>query len=139
MADAAATEEKVSLSADEKKLIDALEKLNVISLNNVVKYMESEYGISAAPAAVAVAGGGGGGDAGGEAEEKTSFNVELTEAGGQKIAVIKAVREITGLGLGEAKGKVDAAPGVILEGAKKEDADKAKAALEAAGATVTLK
>lgn len=135
----AATAEKVSLSADEQKLIDALEKLNVVSLNNVVKYMESEYGISTAPAAVAVAGGGGGGDAGNAAAEKTSFDVELTEAGGQKIAVIKAVREITGLGLGEAKAKVDAAPGIIAEGMSKADADKAKASLEAAGATVTLK
>ena len=136
MADAA-TDEKVSLGADEKKLIDALEKLNVVSLNTVVKYMEQEYGISAAPAAVAApAGSEGGGEA---AEEKTAFDIELTETGGQKIAVIKAVREVTGLGLGESKAKVDAAPGVIKEGVPKEEAEKAKKMLEEAGATVTLK
>ena len=132
-----ATKEKVSLSADEKKLIDALEKLNVVSLNTVVKYMEQEYGISAAPAAVAAVGGG---DGGGEvAEEKTAFDIELTDVGPQKIQVIKAVREITQLGLGEAKGKVDAAPSVILEGATKEEAEAAKKKLEAAGAKVNLK
>lgn len=140
MSDAATTEEKVSLSADEKKLIDALEKLNVVSLNNVVKFMEQEYGISAAPAAVAVAGGAaaGGGDAGGE-EEKSAYDIELTETGGQKIAVIKAVREITALGLGEAKAKVDGAPAVIKEGVPKEEAEEAKKKLEEAGAKVTLK
>ena len=137
MADAA-TEEKVSLAADEKKLIDALEKLNVVSLNHVVKYMEQEYGISAAPAAVAAAPAAGG-DADGGAEEKTAFDIELTETGGQKIAVIKAVREVTGLGLGESKAKVDAAPVVIKEGVPKEEAEKAKKMLEEAGATVTLK
>ena len=139
MADTAA-KDVVKLSADEKKLIDALEKLNVVSLNNVVKYMEQEYGISAAPAAVAVAGGAAaaGGDAG-VAEEKTAFDVELTETGGQKIAVIKAVREITGLSLGEAKAKVDGVPGIIVEGVNKGDAETAKKKLEEAGASVTLK
>ena len=137
MADAA-TEEKVSLGADEKKLIDALEKLNVVSLNNVVKYMEQEYGISAAPAAVAAAPAAGGGEGGGD-EEKSAYDIELTETGGQKIAVIKAVREITGLGLGESKAKVDAAPCVIKEGVPKEEAEKMKKTLEEAGATVTLK
>jgi large subunit ribosomal protein L7/L12 len=142
MSDEAATAEKedVTLSADEKKLIDALEKLNVVSLNNVVKYMENEYGISAAPAAVAVAGAApaGGGD-GGEEEEKSAYDIELAEAGGQKIAVIKVVREITQLGLGEAKGKVDSAPAVIMEGVPKEEAEAAKKKLEEAGATVNLK
>lgn len=127
----------IELSAEEKAVITALEKLNVVSLNNVVKYMEETYGISAAP--VAMAGGGGGGDAGGDAAEKTSFNVELTEAGGQKIGVIKVVKEITGLGLAEAKGLVDAAPKVIKENVAKADADDMKAKLEAAGAKVTLK
>jgi large subunit ribosomal protein L7/L12 len=140
MSDTTATDDKVSLSAEEQKLIDALEKLNVVSLNNVVKFMEQEYGISAAPAAVAVAaGGGGGGDAGGDDEEKSAYDIELTEAGGQKIAVIKVVREITGLPLGEAKGKVDSAPGVIKEGVPKEEAEELKKKLEEAGATVTLK
>lgn len=137
--EATATEEKISLSKEEQAVIDALEKLNVVQLNNVVKFMESEYGISAAaPVAVAAAGGAGGGDAGG-AEEKDSFDVELTEAGGQKIAVIKVVREITGLGLAEAKAAVDGAPKVVKEGAKKEEAEEIKKKLEEAGAKVTLK
>lgn len=128
---------KPELTAGEKAVIDALEKLNVIELNNVVKYMETVYGISAAP--VAMGGGGGGGGGGGDAAEKTSFNVELTESGASKIAVIKVVKEITGLGLAEAKGLVDAAPKVIKENVAKADADEMKTKLEAAGAKVTLK
>lgn len=127
----------IELSAEEKAVITALEKLNVVSLNNVVKYMEETYGISAAP--VAMAGGSAGGDTGAAAEEKSSFDVELTEAGGQKIAVIKVVKDLTGLGLAEAKGIVDAAPKVIKEGVAKADAEEMKAKLEAAGAKVTLK
>lgn len=128
----------IELSAEEKAVITALEKLNVVSLNNVVKYMEVTYGISAAP--VAMAGGAGGGDAGaGAGEEKTSFNVELTDAGAQKIAVIKVVREITGLALGDAKAAVDGAPKVIKEGVAKADAEEMKKKLEEAGAKVTLK
>jgi len=125
------------LSAGEKAVIDAVEKLNVVQLNNVVKYMEKVYGISAAaPVAVAAAPAAGGGEA---AEEKSSFNVELTDSGAQKIAVIKVVREITGLGLGEAKAAVDSAPKVLKEGVAKKDADEMKKKLEAAGAKVTLK
>ncbi|MDD5103853.1 MAG: 50S ribosomal protein L7/L12 [Candidatus Peribacteraceae bacterium] len=125
------------LSAGEKAVIDAVEKLNVVQLNNVVKYMESVYGISAAaPVAVAAAPAAGGGEA---AEEKSSFNVELTDAGAQKIAVIKVVREITGLGLGEAKAAVDGAPKVLKEGVAKADAEEMKKKLEAAGGKVTLK
>lgn len=127
----------VELAAKEKAVIDALEKLNVIELNNVVKYMETTYGISAAPVAMAAAGGGGG-DAGGGAE-KSSFNVELTEAGAQKIGVIKVVKDITGLGLGEAKALVDGAPKVIKENVAKADAEEMKKKLEEAGAKVTLK
>jgi large subunit ribosomal protein L7/L12 len=127
----------IELSAEEKAVITALEKLNVVSLNNVVKYMEEVYGISAAP--VAMAGGGGGGDAGPAAEEKSSYNVELADAGAQKIAVIKVVRELTGLPLGDAKAAVDGAPKVILEGAPKEKAEEAKKKLEEAGAKVNLK
>lgn len=127
---------KPELTAGEKAVIDALEKLNVIELNNVVKYMETVYGISAAPVAMGGGGGGGGGEA---AAEKSTFNVELTEAGGQKIAVIKVVKDITGLGLAEAKGLVDAAPKVIKENVAKADADEMKTKLEAAGAKVTLK
>ncbi len=125
-----------TLTAGEKAVIDALEKLNVIELNNVVKYMETVYGISASPVAMA---GGGGGGGGGDAAEKTSFNVELTESGASKIAVIKVVKEITGLGLAEAKGLVDVAPKVIKENVAKADADEMKTKLEAAGAKVTLK
>lgn len=128
--------EKPELSAGEKAVIDALEKLNVIELNNVVKYMETVYGISAAPVAMA---GGGAAAGGGDAAEKSTFNVELTEAGAQKIAVIKVVKEITGLGLAEAKGIVDAAPKVVKENVAKADADEMKTKLEAAGAKVTLK
>lgn len=126
----------IELSAEEKVVITALEKLNVVSLNNVVKYMEETYGISAAPVAMA---GSAGGDGAAAAEEKSSFNVELTETGGQKIAVIKVVKDITGLGLAEAKGLVDAAPKVIKEGVAKADAEEMKTKLEAAGAKVTLK
>lgn len=130
---------EITLSAEEKAVITALEKLNVISLNNVVKYMEETYGISAAaPVAVAAApaAGGAAADAG---EEKTSFNVELTDSGAQKIAVIKVVREITGLPLGEAKAAVDGAPKMLKEGVAKKDAEDMKKKLEAAGAKVTLK
>ncbi len=125
-----------NLSAGEKAVIDALEKLNVIELNNVVKYMETVYGISAAPVAMA---GGGGGAGGGDAAEKSTFNVELTEAGAQKIAVIKVVKDITGLGLAEAKGLVDAAPKVIKENVAKADAEEMQKKLTEAGAKVTLK
>jgi large subunit ribosomal protein L7/L12 len=129
--------EKPELSAGEKAVIDALEKLNVIELNNVVKYMETVYGISAAP--VAMAGGGGAAAGGGDAAEKSAFSVELAEAGSQKIAVIKVVKEITGLGLAEAKALVDGAPKVIKENVAKADADEMKKKLEEAGAKVNLK
>lgn len=127
-----------TLSAGEKAVIDAVEKLNVVELNNVVKYMEKVYGISAA-APVAVAAAPAGGAAGEPAEEKSSFDVELTDSGAQKIAVIKVVREITGLGLGEAKAAVDSAPKVLKEGVAKADAEEMKKKLEAAGAKVVLK
>ena len=140
MADDTATEATVELSKEEKAVIDALEKLNVVQLNNVVKFMEQEYGISAAaPVAVAAApGAAGGGDDGG-AEEKSAYNIELTGAGDQKIQVIKVVKEITGLGLGEAKALVDGAPGTIKEGVPTEEAQEMKKKLEEAGATVELK
>lgn len=128
---------KVELSKEEKAVIDALEKLNVIQVNNVVKFMEQEYGISAAPVAVAGAAPAAGGDAAGGADEKSAYNVQLKDAGAQKIAVIKAVREITGLGLKEAKDIVDA-NGVVMENAPTEKANEAKAKLEEAGAAVEL-
>lgn len=128
----------VTLAAEEKAVIDALEKLNVVQLNNVVKYMEQVYGISATPVAAAAAPAAGGGAAA-AAEEKSSYNVELADAGAQKIAVIKVVRELTGLPLGDAKAAVDGAPKVIKENVAKADAEAMKKKLEEAGAKVNLK
>ena len=128
------------LSTDE--LIEGFKELSLIELSEFVKKFEEVFEVTAAaPVAVAAAGAApaGGGDAGGAAEEKDSFDVVLEAAGDKKIQVIKEVRALTNLGLGEAKALVDGAPGVVLEGANKETADKAKAALEEAGATVTLK
>jgi large subunit ribosomal protein L7/L12 len=116
------------------QIIEAVEKMTVLELNTLVKTIEEKWGVSAA--AVAVAGPAAGGDA---AEEQSAFNVELTEAGAQKIAVIKVIKEVLGLGLKEAKDMVDAAPAMVKEGLKKEDADALKAKLEEAGAKVTLK
>ncbi len=128
----------IKLSKSAQGILDEVKKLPVLELADLVKAMEEEFGVSAAaPVAVAAAGGAAGGEA--AAEEKDAFDVELTSPGGQKIPVIKAVREITGLGLKEAKDLVDAAPKVIKEGVKKDDAEKMKAQLEEAGATVELK
>ena len=125
--------------ADLTKIAEELGKLTVLEAAELVKSLEEEWGVSAAaPAAVAVAAGGG--DAGGATEEKTEFDVVLAEAGGNKIAVIKAVREVaSGLGLADAKKLVESAPTPVLEGASKEDADAAKAKLEEAGAKIELK
>ena len=117
-----------------KKIVADIEAMSVLELNELVKVFEKKFGVSAA--AVAVAGPAAGGEA---AEEQSSFNVELTEAGAQKIAVIKVVKEVLGLGLKEAKDMVDGAPAIVKEGLKKEDADALKAKLEEAGAKVTLK
>lgn len=117
------------------QIIEAVEKMTILELNTLVKAIEEKWGVSAA--AVAVAAGGAGGAAAGE--EQTAFTVELTEAGAQKIAVIKVVKEALNLGLKEAKDLVDAAPSVVKEGAKKEEADELKKKLEEAGAKVTLK
>lgn len=134
-----ATKEKVTLSQSEKALIDALEKLNVVELNTVVKYMEQTYGIStAAPVAVAAAPGGAAGAPAAPPAKKT-VDVELTDAGAQKIAVIKVVREISGLGLTDAKALVDSAPKVVKEKVKAAEAEEMKTKLEGAGAKVTLK
>ncbi|MCI8342513.1 50S ribosomal protein L7/L12 [Anaerotignum faecicola] len=118
-----------------EEIIAAVKELTVIELNDLVKAAEEEFGVSAA-AGVAVVAAGGAAEA---AEEKTEFDVELTAAGSEKIKVIKVVREITGLGLKEAKEAVDGAPKVIKEGASKEDAEAIKAKLEEVGASVTLK
>jgi large subunit ribosomal protein L7/L12 len=128
------------LSTDE--LIEGFKELSLIELSEFVKKFEEVFEVTAAaPVAVAAAGAApaGGGDAGAAAEEKDSFDVVLEAAGDKKIQVIKEVRALTNLGLGEAKALVDGAPGVVLEGANKETAEKAKAALEEAGGTVTLK
>ncbi len=117
--------------------VEEVKKLTVLELNELVKAIEEEFGVSAA-APVAVAGGAAGGAAPAE-EEKTEFDVVLTSAGAGKIKVIKVVRELTGLGLKEAKDAVDNAPTTLKTGVSKEDADKAKAALEAEGASVEVK
>ena len=120
-----------------QELIDAIKELTVLELNDLVKACEEEFGVSAAAGVVVEAAGAG--DAGAAAEEKTEFDVELTEVGPNKVKVIKVVREATGLGLKEAKDLVDAAPKMLKEGASKEEADDIKAKLEAEGAKVTLK
>ncbi len=119
---------------DQNQLIEAVEKMTVLELNTLVKAIEEKWGVSAA--AVAAAGPAAGAAAG---EEKTAFNVQLTDSGAQKVQVIKAVKDALGLGLKEAKDLVDAAPTMLKEGMKKEDADKLKAAIEAAGGKVELK
>lgn len=127
-------EEKAEVPVEFKELIEKVEKMSVLELHALVKALEKHFGVSAQ--AVAVAGPAAGAAA---AEEKDEFTVELTDAGAQKIAVIKAVKEALNLGLKEAKDLVDAAPSVVKEGAKKEDAEALKAKLEEAGAKVTLK
>ena len=121
-------------------LIEEVKNLTVLELSELVKALEEEFGVSAAaPAAVAVAAGAAAGAAAPAAEEKTEFDVELKEVGAEKIKVIKVVREITGLGLKEAKELVDNAPKAVKEGATKEEADEIKAKLEGVGATVEVK
>ena len=118
------------------EFIDAIKELSVLELNDLVKACEEEFGVSAAAGVVVAAAGA---DAAGAAEEKTEFDIELTEVGPNKVKVIKVVRELTGLGLKEAKEAVDGAPKVIKEQADKAIAEDAKAKLEAEGAKVTLK
>jgi large subunit ribosomal protein L7/L12 len=128
----------MALTTDQ--LIEEIKGMSVLDLNTLVKALEEEFGVSAA-AAVAVAApaaGGGGGDAA-AAEEKSSFDVFLADAGSQKIPVIKVIRSATGLGLKEAKDIADGAPGMVKEGVPTEDANKLKAELEEAGATVELR
>mgnify|MGYP002625478139 CR=1 FL=1 len=118
------------------EFIDAIKELSVLELNDLVKACEEEFGVSAAAGVVVAAAGA---DAGAAAEEKDSFDVELTEVGAEKVKVIKVVREATGLGLKEAKEVVDGAPKVVKEGASKAEAEELKTKLEAEGAKVTLK
>lgn len=123
--------------ADIKKLAEELTKLTVLEVNELKNILKDEYRIEPAAAAVAVAGPAAGGAAEAE-EEKKEFTVQLKDAGGQKVAVIKAVKEITGLGLGEAKALVDDAPSAIKEKVSKDEAEEAKKKLEEAGASVEL-
>ena len=126
------------MAFDKDAFLTALDSMTVMELNDLVKAIEEKFGVSAAAmAAPAAAGGAGGGAA--AAEEKTEFNVMLTEAGANKVSVIKAVREITGLGLKEAKDMVDGAPKAVKEGVSKADAEAANKKLEEAGAKVELK
>ncbi|MBM7601734.1 large subunit ribosomal protein L7/L12 [Virgibacillus halotolerans] len=118
-----------------EQIIDAIKEMSVLDLNDLVKAIEEEFGVTAA-APVAVGGGAGGGEA---AEEQTEFDVVLEAAGDSKIKVVKAVREITGLGLKDAKDMVDNAPKAIKEAVSKEDAEEVKGKLEEAGASVTVK
>lgn len=131
-------EESVEVPAQFKELVEKIESLTVLELADLVKVLEKKFGVSAAAPIVVAAGGAGGGD---EAvvEEKSSFDVELTEIGGNKISVIKAVREVTELGLKEAKDLVEGAPQMVKTGVAKEAAEETKAKLEEAGARVTLK
>jgi len=127
------------MPATKDEILDAIANMTVLELSELLKEFEEKFGVTAAaPVAVAASGGGGGGPAE-EVEEQSEFDVVLTGAGAAKIQVIKEVRALTSLGLKEAKDLVDAAPKPVLEKVSKEDAEKAKAALEAAGATVEIK
>jgi len=131
-------QKKVEVPEKFAALVDQIEKLSILDLAELVKVLEEKFGVSsAAPMMMAAAPAAA--DGAGAAEEKSAFNVELTSAGANKIAVIKVVREVTGKGLKEAKDIVDAAPKVVKEGATKDEADTLKKQLEEAGAQVTLK
>ncbi len=127
----------MAITKDE--LIEAIETMSVLELSELVTALEDKFGVSAAAPVAVAAGPAAGGDAGAAAEEKTEFDVVLASTGDKKIQVIKAVREITGLGLKEAKAMVDGAPGNVKEGVAKDEAEEIKGKLEEAGATVELK
>lgn len=124
----------VETPAKFKAVVEAIEKMSVLDLHELVKHLEEKFGVSAQAVAVAAPAG-----AAAAGEEKSSFNVELTDGGANKIAVIKVVKEVLGVGLKEAKDLVDGAPSMLKEGMKKEDAEKLKKDIEAAGGRVTLK
>src|SRR5919204_109459 len=128
------------MATDTAKLVEQLGKMTVLELVDLKNKLEEEWGVTAAaPVAVAAAPAAGGGDGAAAAEEKTSFDVVLTNAGGQKIQVIKVVRAVTGLGLKEAKDLVDSAPKTVKEGVARDEAESIKSQLEEAGATVEVK
>ncbi len=130
---------KVEVPKEFEKLVSELDKMSALEISKFVKFLEEYWGVSAAAPAVAVAApAAGGGEQAEASEEKSEYDVVLKDAGAQKVAVIKAVKEITNLGLGEAKALVDGAPKTILEKVKKDDAEKAKKSLEEAGATAEL-
>jgi len=130
---------KIEVPKEFEKIVAELDKLSALELSKFVSFLEEYWNVSAAAPAAMVAAPAAGADGGAEqAEEKSEFDVILKDAGAQKVAVIKAVKDITGLGLGEAKAVVDGAPKPVLEKAKKEDAEAAKKTLEEAGATVEL-
>ncbi|MCD4762033.1 50S ribosomal protein L7/L12 [bacterium] len=130
---------ELEVPAKFKSLVEEIEKMSVLDLAELVKILEEKFGVSAAAPAMMMAGAAGGNGEGAQEEEKSSFDIEITEAGSSKIAVIKAVRTITEMGLKDAKDLVDAAPKVVKEGVKKEEAEEIKKTLEEAGAKVTLK
>ena len=127
------------MAISKEEILEAIGSMSVLDLSELIKEMEDKFGVSAAAAAVAMPAGAAAGDAAGAAEEKSEFDVHLTATGDQKVNVIKAVREITGLGLKEAKDLVDGAPKVIKEGLAKADAEEAAKKLTDAGATAELK
>jgi large subunit ribosomal protein L7/L12 len=127
------------MALSNQEILEAIAAKTVLEISELIKMMEEKFGVSAAAAAVAVGPAAGAGAAAAPVEEQTEFSVVLMEAGPNKVNVIKAVRELTSLGLKEAKDLVDGAPKTVLEHVNKESADKAKAALEGAGATVTVK
>ncbi len=131
--------EEIKIPAKFKSLVEEIEKMSVMDLAELVKILEEKFGVSAAAPAMVMTGAGAGVGEAAPVEEKTSFDVEITEAGSSKIAVIKAVRAITEVGLKDAKDLVDSAPKVVKEGVKKEEAEEMKKKLEEAGAKVTLK
>ena len=132
-------EKKVEVPAKFKDIVEAISSMSVIDLAELVKVLEDKFGVSAATPMMVAAGDASASAAAAAVEEQTVFNVELTEAGGNKIGVIKAVREITQKGLKEAKDMVDAAPKIVKEGVGKEEAESVKKKLEEAGAKVSLK
>jgi large subunit ribosomal protein L7/L12 len=131
-------DKEIKLSAAQTKIVDELNKLSALELSQIVKHLESEWGVSAAAPAAAAVAAPAAGEAAPAEDAKSEFTVSLKLAGVQKVAVIKAVKEITGLGLGEAKAIVDGAPATVKEKATKEEAEAAKKLLEEAGATVEL-
>ncbi len=129
---------EIKLSAAQSKIVDELNKLSALELSQIVKHLENEWGVSAAAPAVAVAAAPAASEAAPAEEAKSEYTINLKDAGGQKVAVIKAVKEITGLGLGEAKAIVDGVPSTVKEKVNREEAEAAKKLLEEAGASVEL-